>query len=297
MMERSYFPKVGLFASSEFAHFYTAAARAVGVDLILLDVNQELSTLERRVKECSVITALDISPSLSTIKTLERSGFNFSPNSKQYESLAELAANGSFDQMQESGERILVQVARSPHGQVATWAPTLIEKNNRNGDRGRSSHMAIAPAPNFAEELLISIQSQALNIAGELGAIGILSIEFAPSEASWKPINLQLAPSKFGLWTLYGAVTSQFEQHLRAILDLPLGNTSMQSRWTVFSELDKGSKEDMYRPYLHLMARNPAMKFWQGGSENFMVISGDDLEYLKAEAHHADAYFKGEIDE
>jgi len=79
--------------------------------------------------------------------------------------------------------------------------------------------------------------------------------------------ELAMHPHNSGLWTIEGAKTSQFEQHLRAILDLPLGDPAMVSRYAVTGNILGGDKTDMYRPYLHLMARNPNLKFHQYKNE------------------------------
>lgn len=300
MTAKSYFPKVGVFASSQFAHFYGQAARALGVELIKLDSNEDLSQPNNQknfaelVKDCQVITTLDVGPNLATIKSFERSGLKFAPNSAQIEETLEVETLGDLAGSGEINESVFVQVARSPHGQVATWAPAKIY---RHQESAIDSVMVVAPAPDYSEEDLIAAQNEAIKIAGELGIVGIASLELLQRDGVWRVLNFQAAPSRFGLWTMHGAITSQFEQHLRAILDLPLGDTTLRSKWTASADIKSVNKQDMYRPYLHLMARNPAMKFWQGGEGNFMVISGSDLEFLKAEILHADSYFKGEIDE
>mgnify|MGYP006270113533 CR=1 FL=1 len=116
--------------------------------------------------------------------------------------------------------------------------------------------------------------------------------------------ELALRPHNSGHWTIEGAITSQFEQHLRAILDLPLGDTKMTSKWAVMGNILGGSKLDMYRPYLHLMAREPRLKFHQyrkevraGRKIGHVTIAGENLLELRAEIDHALKYMSGEVDE
>ena len=116
--------------------------------------------------------------------------------------------------------------------------------------------------------------------------------------------ELALRPHNSGHWTIEGSVTSQFEQHLRAILDLPLGDTAMTSKWVVMGNILGSSKSDMYRPYLHLLARTPAMKFHYYGKESkpgrkigHVTLMGEELLQLRQEVEHALAYLSGEIDE
>jgi 5-(carboxyamino)imidazole ribonucleotide synthase len=99
-------------------------------------------------------------------------------------------------------------------------------------------------------------------------------------------------------------VTSQFEQHLRAILDLPLGDPSMTADIAVMGNILGGAKTDMYRPYLHLMARNPDLKFHQykkevraGRKIGHVTAVGSDLLQLTTDVQHAREYMSGAIDE
>jgi 5-(carboxyamino)imidazole ribonucleotide synthase len=119
--------------------------------------------------------------------------------------------------------------------------------------------------------------------------------------------ELALRPHNSGHWSIEGAVTSQFEQHLRAILDLPLGDTSLVAPYAVMGNIigintDKSS--DLYRPYLHLMARTPALKIHQymkelrpGRKVGHVTLLGSDLLHLRSEVSHAVDYLSGAIDE
>jgi 5-(carboxyamino)imidazole ribonucleotide synthase len=113
-----------------------------------------------------------------------------------------------------------------------------------------------------------------------------------------------MGPHNSGLWTIEGARTSQFEQHVRAILDLPLGDPTMVAPIAVTGNLVAGKKSNMYRPYLHLMARTPALKFHQyrnevsqGHKAGHITLLGEILEDLMNEIQHAIDYMSGEIDE
>jgi 5-(carboxyamino)imidazole ribonucleotide synthase len=113
-----------------------------------------------------------------------------------------------------------------------------------------------------------------------------------------------MRPHNSGHWTIEGSTTSQFEQHLRAVLDLPLGDPSMTAPIAVMGNILGGEKTDMYRPYLHLMARTPALHFHQykkdvrpGRKIGHVTLLGQDLVELSQEVHHAVQYMSGEIDE
>jgi len=193
---------------------------------------------------------------------------------------------------------IAVMVARSPHGQASTWAPT------RTVQRDGICIETVTPVPEFDEKLSEAAQSLALQIAEEIKLVGVMAVEMFVKGDKLFINELALRPHNSGHWTIEGAVTSQFEQHLRAILDLPLGDTSMVSKWAVMGNMLGGTKSDMYRPYLHLMARTPALKFHQyrkevrpGRKIGHITITGDNLVELRQEVDHALAYMSGEIDE
>ena len=116
--------------------------------------------------------------------------------------------------------------------------------------------------------------------------------------------ELALRPHNSGHWTIEGAKTSQFEQHLRAILDLPLGSTAVTNKYAVMGNVLGGEKTDMYRPYLHLMARTPGLHFHQyrkevrlGRKIGHVTLCGENLLELKQEVAHAIDYMSGVIDE
>ncbi len=193
---------------------------------------------------------------------------------------------------------IAVLVARSPHGQAATWAPT------RTVQQDGICIETVTPVPEFNAIQAEAAQNLALQIADEIKLIGVMAVEMFVKGDQLFINELALRPHNSGHWTIEGSVTSQFEQHLRAILDLPLGDTSMTSNWAVMGNILGGSKSNMYRPYLHLMARAPKLKFHNyrkevrpGRKIGHVTITGENLVELRQEVKHALAYMSGEIDE
>ena len=193
---------------------------------------------------------------------------------------------------------IAVMVARSAHGQAATWAPTRTIQNEG------ICVETVTPVPEFNEAQSQAAQNLALTIANEIGLVGVMAVEMFVKGDNLIINELALRPHNSGHWTIEGSITSQFEQHLRAILDLPLGETAMTAKWAVMGNVLGGDKSDMYRPYLHLMARTPALKFHQyrkevrpGRKIGHVTITGDNLVELRQEVEHALAYMSGEIDE
>ena len=193
---------------------------------------------------------------------------------------------------------IAVMVARSPHGQATSWTPT--ETVQQDG----ICTMTISPASNISAEIAETAQRIALEIAEEVGVIGVMAVEMFVKGDQLYVNELAMRPHNSAHWTIDGATTSQFEQHLRAILDLPLGNPSMTAPYAVMGNILGGEKTNMYRPYLHLMARNPELKFHQyqkevrpGRKIGHVSAVGNDLVQLISDVQHARDYMSGEIDE
>jgi 5-(carboxyamino)imidazole ribonucleotide synthase len=112
-------------------------------------------------------------------------------------------------------------VARSPFGQAAAWP--IVETVQADGQCVE----VLAPAPGLADERAAAAQELALRIADELGVVGLLAVELFELTTGEVVVNeLAMRPHNSGHWTIEGARTSQFEQHLRAVLDYPLGATT-----------------------------------------------------------------------
>ncbi len=193
---------------------------------------------------------------------------------------------------------IAVMVARSAHGQAVTWAPTQTIQSDG------ICTSTISPAPELSSELAEKAQHLALSIANDLALIGVMAVEMFVKGDDLFINELAMRPHNSGHWTIEGATTSQFEQHLRAILDLPLGDPAMVAPYAVMGNILGGDKSDMYRPYLHLMARNPNLKFHQykkeirkGRKVGHVTVIGENLLELTEIIAHARDYMSGEIDE
>ena len=190
-------------------------------------------------------------------------------------------------------------VARSPSGQAAAWP--VVESVQVGG----VCDEVIAPAPGLDAETSAAATAEALRIAGELGVTGVLAVEsFETADRGVLVNELAMRPHNSGHWTIDGSVTSQFEQHLRAVLDLPLGMTGTRARWTVMANVLGGDHPDLYRSYLHVMARDPGVRVHLYGKEvrpgrkvGHVTVYGDDLDDVRARARHAADFIRGVIDE
>ncbi|RFD25243.1 5-(carboxyamino)imidazole ribonucleotide synthase [Mycobacterium uberis] len=119
-------------------------------------------------------------------------------------------------------------VARSTFGQGAAWP--VVETVQRDG----ICVSVVAPAPTLADDLAVAAQRLALWLAAELGVVGVFAVElFETTDGALLVNELAMRPHNSGHWTMDGARTSQFEQHLRAVLDYPLGETAATAPVTV----------------------------------------------------------------
>ena len=160
----------------------------------------------------------------------------------------------------------------------------------------------MAPAPDLDPDTAVAAQELALRIAGELDVVGMLAVEMFATDHGVLVNELAMRPHNSGHWSIEGAVTSQFENHLRAVLDLPLGDPRPVARWTVMVNVLGGDHPDMYRAYRHVMARDPDLHVHMYGKEvrpgrkiGHVTVSGDDLDDLLERARHAADYLTGVV--
>jgi 5-(carboxyamino)imidazole ribonucleotide synthase len=149
-------------------------------------------------------------------------------------------------------------VARSPFGQGAVWP--VVETVQRDG----ICVEVIAPAPDLPDELAATAQELGLRLADELGVVGVMAVElFETHQGSLLVNELAMRPHNSGHWTMDGAVTSQFEQHLRAVLDYPLGDTTATAPGTVMGNVlgaPQTPAMSVDERLHHLFARMPEAK-------------------------------------
>ena len=190
-------------------------------------------------------------------------------------------------------------VVRSPSGQAAAYP--VVASTQKNGVCSE----VIAPAPELDPGLCAQAQQIALSVAGELDVTGVLAVElFETTDGRILVNELAMRPHNTGHWSQDGAVTSQFENHLRAVMDLPLGSPAPRARWTVMVNI-LGADDAAGRLYdglPHAMARDPHLrvhlygKQWRSGRKVGHVNAyGDDLDDCLERARHAAAWFRGDL--
>ncbi len=198
---------------------------------------------------------------------------------------------------------LAVLVARRPGGEVRTWP--VVESVQRDGVCAE----VVAPAPDLHPATRDAALDVAVRVAEGLDVTGVLAVELfeVADEDGGAPrvlVNeLAMRPHNSGHWTIDGAVTSQFEQHLRAVLDLPLGDTAPRATWTVMANVLGSALDDPTDAVAQVAASDPAAKVHLYGKEvrpgrklGHVNVSGDDLADVRARAAAATALLRGEPD-
>ncbi len=188
---------------------------------------------------------------------------------------------------------LAVLVARSPYGQVSVWP--IVQTVQRDG----ICVEVIAPAPGLSEELAGVAATLAVRLAAELGVVGVMAVELFETADGLLVNELAMRPHNSGHWTIEGSRTSQFEQHLRAVLDYPLGTTTMTAPWVVMANLLGGPDGGMAldeRAH-HAMAQWPDVKLHLYGKSSrpgrklgHVTALGSDLTEVRARAAAAASY-------
>lgn len=148
-------------------------------------------------------------------------------------------------------------VARSPSGESRAWPVVHTIQVDGVCDE------VIAPAQNISLEVAAAAEEAALRIANELGVTGVMAAELfeTPGVGAGFLINeLAMRPHNTGHWTQDGSITSQFEQHLRAVLDLPLGATDALAPVVVMKNFLGGDNQDLFEAFPMALAFEPAAK-------------------------------------
>lgn len=187
-------------------------------------------------------------------------------------------------------------VARSPSGQAVAYP--VVESVQRDG----ICVEVRAPAPGLHPDTAVAAQRLALQVAEALGVVGILAVELFELPDGRLDVNeLAMRPHNTGHWTIDGAVTSQFENHLRAVLDLPLGSPIARAPACVMVNVLGGEDPDVHGALSHVLAHDPAVRVHLYGKQvrpgrkiGHVTIVGADMDDCVRRAWHAaDALTRG----
>ena len=184
-------------------------------------------------------------------------------------------------------------VARSPYGQGAAYP--VVQTVQEDG----ICREVLAPAPSLPADLAEEAQSLALRLAAELDVTGLLAVELFLTPEGLLVNELAMRPHNCGHWTIEGSRTSQFEQHLRAVLDLPLGSTEPAAPRVVMANVLGGSDGDMLGRLHHVLAADPALKVHLYGKRvrpgrkiGHVTALGTDVAGLRDRAVSAAGYLR-----
>ncbi|WP_396656737.1 5-(carboxyamino)imidazole ribonucleotide synthase [Microbacterium sp.] len=213
-----------------------------------------------------------------------------------FATLAEDAHGGALlaEELVEFSRELAQQIARRPSGQTAVWP--VVETVQRDGVCAE----VLAPAPAAGEKLIEVAARIGVGIAEGLAVTGVLAVElFETTDGRLLVNELAMRPHNSGHWTQDGAVTSQFEQHLRAVLDLPLGDPSPRVEAAVMVNILGGPSgpdlEDRLPSALgahpgakvHLYGKSPR----PGRKVGHITVAGDDLDDAAYQARAAASFF------
>ena len=197
---------------------------------------------------------------------------------------------------------VAMQVVVSPQGQAVSYP--LVRTLQRDGMCAE----VVAPCPESSDELQHAAAVLALDIATALGVVGALAVEmYVVADGAGESLlvnEIAMRPHNSGHWSIEGAVTSQFENHLRAVLDLPLGDPRARQPYAVMVNIIGGLADNLHYALLHCQARDPQAKIHIYGKDvrpgrklGHVTLCGSNLEELLSRARHIASYMRGDIDE
>ncbi|MHA7210707.1 5-(carboxyamino)imidazole ribonucleotide synthase [Arthrobacter sp. MDT1-65] len=224
---------------------------------------------------------------------------------------AGLAAAGSWltggellvEQFVPFRRELSVLVARRPSGDAVTWPVVESIQVDSVCDE------VLAPAPDLPDDVAAAVTAAALHLAGSLGVTGVMAVELfeTPGVGAGYLINeLAMRPHNSGHWTMDGAATGQFEQHLRAVLDLPLGATHALAEHAVMKNVLGGANTDLYGAYPWALSSGTSAKvhvYGKGvrpgrkiGHVNALAAPGEPLADVRARASRVAAILRDGTD-
>lgn len=179
-------------------------------------------------------------------------------------------------------------VARRPSGELKAWP--LVQTVQRDGVCAE----VLSPAPNSSNLEKAALIAQ--TIASGLEVTGVLAVELFETESGELFINeLAMRPHNSGHFSIEGSITSQFEQHLRAVLNLPLGSTESTAPHSVMINLlGVNDTNDFVSNYSDAMVAHPTAKFHtygksarKGRKMGHVTVIGENADAVLAEARAA----------
>jgi 5-(carboxyamino)imidazole ribonucleotide synthase len=203
---------------------------------------------------------------------------------------SKVSNNENYD-LSEIFSGFVVTLARSKQGQIVVYPVSIFQENE-----------VITPASNLSEANATKLQAEAIEFATKINLEGAIEVLF--SRDNLKICRVNSLPTFLSLWTLEGAITSIFENHVRGLLNLPLGSPKLLDHNIVTVQVIGGNYSDMYTPFLNILARDPELRVHLYGKEvKFMEVighvslKGRNVKDLLERTHHAADYLNGKITE
>ncbi|MFC5930770.1 5-(carboxyamino)imidazole ribonucleotide synthase [Cryobacterium melibiosiphilum] len=214
-----------------------------------------------------------------------------------FQALAEDANGGALlvEELVDFRRELAQVVARRPSGDIAAWP--VVETVQKDGVCAE----VVAPAPHSAGRLAGVAEQIARSVAEGIGVTGVLAVELFETTDGRLLINeLAMRPHNSGHWSIDGSVTSQFEQHLRAVLDLPLGSAAAREPWSIMVNVLGGPAEgSMGDRYPQAFAAHPSVKVHNynkaprpGRKIGHVTAVGTDLDEVAYQARATAAFFQ-----
>lgn len=214
-----------------------------------------------------------------------------------FAALAEDANGGALlvEELVDFRRELAQLVARRPAGETMVWP--VVETVQTDG----VCVEVIAPAPQSPGRLTDVAAELAIKVAEGLGVTGVMAVELFETTDQRLLINeLAMRPHNSGHWSMEGSTTSQFEQHLRAVLDLPLGATNAREPWSVMVNILGGpSTGSLADRYPAAFEAHPTVKMHNYGKDprpgrkvGHVTASGDDLDEVAYQARATAAFFQ-----
>ena len=279
MDESTGLPVVGVVGAGPPTRMVQQAALGLGVTLRVFGRDRRsLDELRNFAQGCDAITCLDGRVPIEHVAVLEADGVAVHPGADALRSAQRVPVD------ERAGARVLaVVVARSPFGQGAVWPVTELVAE------------VVAPAPDLEAEAAGAAQRLALRTAREIGATGVLAVEMHATADGFAVRRVAVGPHPAANWTIEGARTSQYEQHLRAVLDYPLGTTAPAAPVVVTAGVAwrPGVPPGIDERVHHAMAHWPDVKIHMYGTDppsGHVTALGEDLGVVRGSARAAADY-------
>jgi 5-(carboxyamino)imidazole ribonucleotide synthase len=176
---------------------------------------------------------------------------------RSYAEVAEVMSHGVpllVEEFVPFERELAVLIARSPSGHGAAYP--VVQTIQQDG----ICHEVLAPAPDLPDHVAEDVIRLGLQLAQDLDVIGLLAVELFETRAGLLVNELAMRPHNSGHWTIEGARTSQFEQHLRAVLNLPLGSPRLTAPCVAMANVLGAGDPDLRGKLNHVLAADPALK-------------------------------------